>query len=250
MSNPFAGFLYLLKGFTLLKQPGIRAFVIVPLIINILVFGIAGFFLFDWYGGFVDGLVAGLPDWLQWLSGLFWILIVAASLILVYFTFTIIANFISAPFNGVLAEAVEEHVTGNKINDDSPWHTAITGIGPAIKEEFRKLFYSLTRSLPFLILLFIPGINLLASVLWILFGAWMLVLQYADYPMANHKIEFNDQRKILQQKRFLVLGFGGAVMLGMMIPIVNFFILPSAVVGATLMYLEHFKNHEEQSAQS
>jgi len=240
-NNPLTGALYLFKGFQLIKQPNIRPYVIIPVLINTLVFAILGFFMFGWFGGFIDQLMTGLPDWLQWLDWLIWLMLAAASLVLLYFSFTILANFISAPFNGILAEAVEEHITGKKLIDDSPWHSVITQAPAAIKEEFRKLFYSLTRSLPFLIFLFIPGINFIASALWLIFGAWMMAIQYADYPLSNHQIEFKQQRERLKQKRLLVLGFGGAVLAGTMIPFVNFIILPCAVAGATVMYLEQFR---------
>jgi len=244
-NNPFSGSLYLIKGFQMIKQPGVRQFAIIPLIINTLIFAGLGIFLFGWFGNFIDGLMMSLPDWMQWLEWLIWPVFAAALGVLIYFTFTIVANFISAPFNGVLSEAVEEKITGMEKEDDSPWHQAITQAPEAIKEEVRKLVYSVTRSLPFLILLFIPGINFIASALWILFGAWMLAIQYADYPLANNGILFNDQRAVLKEKRLLVLGFGGTVMIGMMIPIVNFIILPCAVAGATIMYVEHFKDRTQ-----
>jgi len=240
-NNPIAGGLYLLKGFQMIKQPGIRQYAIVPLIINTLIFAGAFIFMFGWFGDFIDGLMLGLPEWMQWLGWLVLPVFIAAFAILIYFTFTILANFVSAPFNGVLSEAVEEKITGEIKNDDSPWHQAITAAPTAIREEIRKLVYSITRSLPFLILLLIPGINFIASALWILFGAWMLAIQYADYPMANNGIAFNEQRKTLKQKRLLVLGFGGTVMVGMLIPVINFIVLPCAVAGATIMYIEHFK---------
>ena len=243
-NNPISGALYLLKGFQLIKQPGVRQYVIVPLIINTLVFATLGFFMFGWIEGLITQLMTELPGWLQWLSWLVWFLVYAASLVLLYFTFTIVANFISAPFNGILAEAVEEHITGNKILDDSPWHTAITSAPKAIKEELNKLLYSITRSLPFMFFFLIPGVNFIASALWMVFGAWLLAIQYADYPLSNHQIEFKQQRKKLAQKKMLVLGFGGAVMIGTMIPFVNFIILPCAVAGATVMYLDQFDELE------
>lgn len=240
-NNPISGALYLFKGFQMIKQPGVRQYAIIPLIINTLIFAGLGIFMFGWFGDFIDGLVQSLPDWLQWLEALVWLVFAAALGILIYFTFTIVANFISAPFNGVLSEAVEEKVTGEEKKDNTPWTHAIAQAPKAVGEEVRKLVYSIKWSLPFLILLLIPGINFLASALWILFGAWMLAIQYADYPMANNDIEFKNQRKLLGKKRMLVLGFGGIVMVGMMIPVVNFIILPCAVAGATLMYLDHFK---------
>jgi len=243
-NNPISGGLYLLKGLKMIQQPGVRQYAIIPLVINTVIFIGAFFFMFGWFSDFIDGLMLNLPEWIQWLSWLVLPVFILAFGIFIYFTFAIFANFVSAPFNGVLSEAVEEKITGIKKTDDSPWHQAITTAPTAIKEELQKLFYSVTRSLPFLILLMIPGINFIASTLWILFGAWMLAIQYADYPMANHNIVFKEQRAILRNKKMLVLGFGGTVMVGMMIPVVNFIVLPCAVAGATLMYVEHFKTPE------
>ena len=241
MNNPIKGIKYLFTGFGLIKQPKLRKFVVIPLLINILIFAGLGILAFGWLEGLVAQMMLSLPDWLQWLSWLVWIVIYAASLALLYFTFTVMANFVSAPFNGVLSEAVEEHITGVSKSDDTPWHHAITQAGPALKEEFRKLSYSITRSLPFFVLFFIPGINFIAPALWMLFGAWMLAVQYADYPFSNQGIDFKTLRTQLKEKRLLVFGFGGAVMVCTMIPIINLFIIPAAVAGATVMYLEQFE---------
>lgn len=246
-NNPISGISYLFKGFNIIKQPGIRKFVILPLVFNVLIFAGLGYLAFGWLGGLVDQMMTSLPEWLQWLDWLIWVLIYAASVVLMYFTFTIMANFISAPFNGILAEAVEEYLSGSTKTDEAPWHQAITQIGPAIKEEITKLTYSITRSLPFFVLFFIPGINFIASTLWIIFGAWLLALQYADYPLANQEIAFKEQREIVAKKRWLALGFGAAVMGGMMIPIVNLVIIPAAVAGATAMYLDHFTRSSEST---
>lgn len=241
MNNPISGIKYLLEGFSLIRQSGLRKYVIIPLLINVLIFAGLGFLAFGWLDGLVAQMMTSLPDWLQWLSWLVWIIIYAASIVLLYFTFTVMANFVSAPFNGVLSEAVEEHISGEIKTDESPWHTALTQAGPAIQEEVRKLTYSITRSLPFFVLFFIPGINFIASALWMLFGAWMLAIQYADYPFSNNGIAFKNLREKLAGKRLLILGFGGAVMACTMVPIINLVIIPAAVAGATAMYLKEFK---------
>ncbi|MEZ5582290.1 MAG: hypothetical protein R3F37_05475 [Candidatus Competibacteraceae bacterium] len=44
--------------------------------------------------------------------------------------------------------------------------------------------------MPLLVLFVIPGVNVIAPLLWLVFGAWMLALQYADYPMGNHGLRF------------------------------------------------------------
>jgi len=67
MKDVFTGAGYLLEGFSLLRKPGLRRFVVMPLLINILLFGS----LIGWAYGWVDGssraMIAGLPEWLHWL---------------------------------------------------------------------------------------------------------------------------------------------------------------------------------------
>ncbi len=239
-NNPLAGALYLLKGFSMLRLPELRRFVLVPLIVNILLFASMSVLLYSSLNDFILQLVAGLPEWLQWIDWLIWLLLGISIILFAYFTFTIIANIISAPFNGILAEAVEDYKLGKKENNASMGNV-FAEIIPALKDEGRKIFYSLSRSIPLLILLLIPGINFIASMLWLLFGTWILSLQYLDYPLSNQKILFTQQRSLLKTKRWLIFGFGGAVMLGTMLPIVNFFIVPSAVIASTLIYIDHFR---------
>ena len=102
----------------------------------------------------------------------------------------------------------------------------------------RKLLYYLLRIIPLGILFLIPVINLAAPVLWTMFGMWMMAIQYADYPMANQQIFFSEQRKRLRSKRMISLGFGAAVMLFTLIPVINFFVMPVAVCGATRMWVK------------
>lgn len=58
-----------------------------------------------------------------------------------------------------------------------------------MKREWQKLAWYLPRAIVLLILYFIPGIGqTVAPVLWFLFSAWMLAIQYCDYPFDNHKV--------------------------------------------------------------
>ncbi|MBP2261259.1 uncharacterized protein involved in cysteine biosynthesis [Pseudomonas sp. BP8] len=38
------------------------------------------------------------------------------------------------------------------------------------------------RALALLILSFIPVVNVIAAPLWLIFGVWMMAIQYIDYP--------------------------------------------------------------------
>lgn len=237
-NNPFNGALYFLRGFGLIFVPGIRAYVVVPLLINITVFTALIYFGAGQLQSFLDSM---LPQWLDWLNWLLLPLFLIAGLLIAFFTFNMVANLISAPFNGLLAEAVERKLTGRG-PEEGGFKKMIADIGRTFASEIRKLVYIGLRGAPILLLMLVPGVNVAASMLWILFSAWMLAVAYADYPMGNHGIAFTEQRKLLARRRWLSVGFGGSVMFGLAIPVLNFLVIPSAVAGATAMWVDQLRD--------
>jgi len=236
--NQFSqGFKYLLSGFKLILKPGVRLYVLIPLLINSLLFAGAIYYGANSLSSLIDGLLAQW-QWLEWLTWLLWPIFVIVALTIVFFCFSIVANLIGAPFNAFLAEAVEKVITGQEIpsaNNQSLSKIIIV----SIKAEFQKLLYFAIRALPLLILFIIPMVNVAAPLIWFLFTAWMLTLEYGDYPMGNHEIAFKQQREKVAANRQLAFGFGSGVMLLTMVPVVNFLAMPVAVAGATRMYVEH-----------
>jgi CysZ protein len=235
-NNPLTGGLYFLRGFSLILRPGIRAYVIVPLLVNVFVFAGLIYFGAGQLRSLVDGM---LPEWLDWLQWLLLPLFLLAALLVAFLTFNLLANLIAAPFNGLLAEAVERRLTGKEA-DDGGWQKLLREIRKTLGSELRKLGYIALRAIPLLILMLIPGVNVIASLLWLLFSAWMLAVTYVDYPMGNHGITFPAQRGLLAKRRMMSLGFGASVMAALAVPVVNFLVIPSAVAGATAMWVEEF----------
>ncbi len=234
-NNPFSGARYLIQGLKLLLRPGLRRYVIMPLLINILVFS-----LLIWIGvsQFNQLLAWMLPQesWLSYLEFVLWPLFAITVVLLTFYSFTILANLFAAPFNGLLAEKVEQLLSGQ--TPGSGENGLFQSIWPAIRSELTKLLYFLLRALPLLLLFVIPGVNLIAPLLWFLFGIWYLALEYADYPMANSGITFKDQHARMKQVRLTALGFGGSLTVLMMISILNFVAMPAAVAGATAMWCD------------
>lgn len=106
------GFEYFLSGFSLISQKGLKRFVLIPLLINLVLFGSSLFFIIGWIEQGVNYVNGYLPDFLSWLEFIIW----PSALLLVLFiysmVFTVITNFIAAPFNGLLSEKVELYLTG------------------------------------------------------------------------------------------------------------------------------------------
>ncbi|MFU6376992.1 sulfate transporter CysZ [Metapseudomonas otitidis] len=228
---------YLGEGLKLILRPGLRLFVLLPLTLNLLLFiALIGFAMRE-FSGWVDAFMPSLPDWASFLEYLIWPLFVALVLLLVFFSFTMIANIIAAPFNGFLAEKVEVVVRGQ---DDFPpfsWAELVAMVPRTVGRELRKLGYFLPRAAGLLILSFIPVVNLVSTPLWFVFGIWMMAVQYIDYPADNHKLGWNEMLAWLREKRWQSLGFGGSVYLALLIPFVNIVMMPAAVAGATLFWV-------------
>lgn len=237
MITPYLkGFNYTWRGLSMLRKKGIRRYVLIPLTINITLFTGLIYLLVQQFSALIDRL---LPDWLDWLSWLLWPLLAIAIAIAVFYSFTIIANLISAPFNSLLAAKVEKMLSGHEPQGSNIPLPAT--ISRTITAELRKLAYMVKWLIPLLIITIIPGLNVIAGPLWILFGAWMLALEYMDYPMGNYDLFFPQIRQRAHKNRPLALGFGSGVMLMTSIPVLNFLAMPTAVIAATLMWVNELR---------
>ncbi|WP_089729919.1 sulfate transporter CysZ [Candidatus Thiosymbion oneisti] len=240
--NPVSGAGYLLKGMRLIMQPGLRRFVLLPLLINILVFSAAIWYGVSRFESFLAWMESKVPSWLHWLDWVLWPLFVLVLVILVFYSFTLVANLLASPFNGLLAEKVELYLTGRPLHEGGGWKQALMTLVPTLLDELGKLLFAALAAVPFLILFLIPGINLAAPALWFLYTAWILTLEYSDYPMGNHGLRFREMRARLRRKRVLGLGFGAATAGLTMVPVVNFIVMPSAVAGATAMWVDELSS--------
>lgn len=228
----------LLRGFALLPRRGLRRYVLIPLMLNALLFGLA----LAWAGAGLEKwqrrLIALLPHWLDWLVPLLWVAFAAVALLALFYGFALLANAVGAPFNAFLSARAEELLTGRRPDSGRGlW----TEIAVSLSDEFRRLIYilwwTLLVGLLGLLLVFVPLLGAAVPLLWFLFTAWMLALQYSDYPLSNRGVAFAAQRGLLRQKRARLLGFGMAAAVCTLLPIINLLAMPAAVIGATLLWL-------------
>ncbi len=248
-TTPLHGVLYLIRGLKLVLLPGVRRYVVMPLLINIAVFGLLIAAGAAWFNGLVALLLPALPPWLDWLVWPLWVVFILAALLILFFTFSLLANLIAAPFNGLLAEAIERQLRGEGTLPDSGLWQLLRETPAILFAQLKKMGYAAVRAVPLLLLFLIPGLNLIAPLLWFTFGAWMLALEYLDYPMGNHGLLFPEQRRRAREQRLLVLGFGAAISGLTMIPVVNFLVMPVAVAGATALWIERFSTPTDDSHQ-
>jgi CysZ protein len=236
-SNPFIAAGFLLRGMRLLTNPKLRLFILIPILINIVLYSVA--LALGYY--YVNMLIAQfIPESLQWLSWILWPLFFVSFFIAGFFTFTIAANLIASPFYGILSAKTLAVISGRAQIVEQP-------VLRVIAAELRRALYIMTRMLPLFILFFIPVINIIASLALTLFGAWCLAMEFMAYPLENEGLLFADQKRLLKTVWPGALTFGALTMIGSTVPLLNIIIGPAAVIGSTIYVHEMREKHSDHA---
>lgn len=235
LANSGAG--YFLKGFDLINTKGVRRFVLIPLLVNISMFGFAFYHAFLQLDIYMTELESWLPEMFAWLTYLLWPLSLMLILVIYSFVFSSISNWLAAPFNGLLSEKVEARLTGESLGSGGLLDI-VKDVPRTLSREWTKFIYYLPRALGFLLLTLIPVIG---QILWFFFLSWMMAVQYKDYPFDNHKVPFHTMKDTLKQNQGLSYSFGMTTAIFSMIPIVNMIVMPVAICGATALWVDRYR---------
>ncbi|WP_445356727.1 sulfate transporter CysZ [Microbulbifer sp. ANSA002] len=270
-SNPVHGIDALMRGARLLTKRELRPFILVPLLINLVLFIVISGIMITQLGGlseFISSLLSHTPvdttnmSWWEavmakgaaWTASVFrWLAWIIAILVLFLFflaygyLFGIITNIIAAPFNGLLAEKVEELLTGKA----PPAEPMIQMVWRTLGRELRKLGYFIFWGLIiFLISTVTSWTIIIPAVLAAVWGAWCMAIQYVDYPLDNHQRPFDELKSVLRRRKLTSLAFGGSVMLAKMVPILNIFVMPAAVAGGTALWVERLRREGDPGTET
>ncbi|WP_133012594.1 sulfate transporter CysZ [Marinomonas flavescens] len=241
ITQPFKAAGAFLKALPLAISPGLRVFIVVPLLANFALMALLYMVALSYFNDLMTMAMGYLPNWLAFLHWLFYLIFAALISVLLFYSFSVGINILAAPFMAFLAEKVEERQTG-KVFDEALNAKALMVItGRTLQREMQKILYFLPRFILLLLMSFIPLVNVVAPVLLLLFSMWMLSLQYMDYAFDNNEVKFHDMRQMLRTKPLLCWTFGGIVMVGLTIPLLNLFVMPIAVVAATLLWISVFR---------
>lgn len=237
-NSPLLAFNCFVRAFKLLPHPELRNYLLIPLLINIVLYSCAlvlGYFT-------VSSLIQQLiPDWLSWLSWILWPLFFLSFLVIGFFTFTLLANLIAAPYYSQLSARTWQLIANCPVDSvEQPWNQVFLG-------ELKRIGYLLTRLLPLGLLSLIPVINVAAPLLWAVFAAWGMAMEFMAYPLEHRGMAFPEQKRFLQQSPLTGLTFGALTSLGLALPGINFLIGQTAVIAATLM-VHDGKGTEDQSS--
>jgi len=237
MRHFYTGFKYVLDGFDLITRPGLRRFVCLPVLLNLIIFTGLFYLAKHYVQGFDQWLQHLLPIWLSWLTYLLWVVFFISYLLFFLILFATLANLIGAPFYGFLSEKTILLLGGKLPQSQGMW--AILREGPrAIWRQLALLGYVVTRALLILVIMFIPLVHTITPLLWLLLSVWYLSLSMLDYPSDLSGASLKKVRYLMRQDYALTFGYGLTVLFLLSVPVINLFVPAAAVAGACKWWIE------------
>lgn len=219
---------HLLLGFRLLLRPGVRSFMLIPLLGNILLYTLAAGLAFY---GLDSALDRWLPASIDWLRLLLYPLLGVLLLVLAFLSFTLIGSLILAPFNGLLSQRVERALTGTVTSAAD--ETVAAAMGRSTRQALWRLGFVVLRVAGVFLIGLIPVVGIIAVPVGVLLGAWLLALEFSDGPIGNWAWEPTRQHAFMHAHRGGMIAFGLSVMALSLVPVLNLALIPAAVAGMT-----------------
>jgi CysZ protein len=252
ISNAVHGFTLVFRGATFLRRHRtLWTWAFLPAGVNLIVFAAAFALFLQFYPDIYDHATSFLrldpPEvWYAWLwvaplRLLAWcigILLISAAMVVIYLTFLLLGTAIASPFLDVLAQRVEEIVTGHVSAERLTLRSAFRSFTASARVELQKLGVFLTIQFILFALSLIPLLAPFTVMAATLFTMLFLSLEYGGFAMDHRQMRFAQRRRLIWRHRWLMLGFGAAGFLTLLVPLLNFFCLPILVVSGTLLIME------------
>ena len=223
------------------QNKGIWHFIIIPIIINVIVFLTLGGFAYWW-------LFDQLTEWFSfsntwYISILTTFLKAMAGIVIFFITMALIAmaaNIFAAPFNELLSRKTESILLNPKTKNKFRLKLWTKDIFKSLIQEIIIFILFIIIQIFLFLLNFIPAIGtLLYLLINILLISYLYCFQYLTYTMDQHQIPFFKRWKLMFSSPFQSFWFGVVCGMGMIIPLVNMFYIPVCVVAGTMLYKKY-----------
>ena len=222
------------------SNPRLIQYILIPFLINAIVFSGAVYLGLDFFGSTVVEYIPQGEAW-YW-SVLYWFLWVVAVLltaVLVFFSFTVVGNLLASPFNDLLSERTEE-VLSNRVNNET------FSLGRFFRDALQTILMEAKKMWVFVVIMvFILPLNLLPGVgnsiytlLAVGLTLFFLCFEYLGFVLVRKHQFFREQKNYIFTRKFLMFGFSCGVMALLAIPFFQLFCIPLAVIGATRLWCE------------
>jgi len=192
------------------------------LVLMVVIFG-ATFWLVDYIAAlWIPAGDAWYWQVLSWLAG---VLAFVLAMICGVVSFVMLGSAASAPWLDDLA-ARTERMTGKTVREQKTgWMQLVM---ESLANSIRPLFGLLVWGVAALVFIWIPP---LATALWTYGGIRFLSYELIDAPASRRGWDFNARKQKLAERRWFYVGFAGAAMALMLVPLLNLLVIPAAVVG-------------------
>jgi CysZ protein len=158
--------------------------------------------------------------------------LLALAVLLIIYTFVAITLTVGDPFYERIWQRVEQRLGNPPAGDDPFW----TSLRRGVSNGLRLLATTVLIGLGLFALGFIPLVGqTIVPVLGAFVGGWFLAVELTGFAFDARRMSLRERRRILGARRSTTLGFGVATYLLFLVPFAAIFVMPAAVVGATLL---------------
>lgn len=238
MSSFFAGARTLGTGFgVLVRHPKLLLLGAIPALISavLLLVSLGTLIWFSpdlvtWMTPFADGWAEGWRTALRVLIG---VVLVGSTALVASVSFIALTLLIGGPFYEHIAEVVEQRL-GLDTSDDGAGLIRSTGRG--VVDSLKLVLVALVGAVLLFALGFVPVLGQTAvPVLGALFGAWLVTLEMVGMVFTRRGLKIGARHRALWRRKGTALGFGLPTYLLCLVPVAQLVVIPSAVVGGTLL---------------
>jgi len=184
---------------------------------------VGAFWLLDYMAGL--WLPQGDAWYWQLLSALVWVLALLLSLISGAVAYVALGSAAVAPWLDTLALRSERMHGINRGESSGNW---LAQTATSLANSVRPLFGLIAWGVLALVLIWIPP---LATAIWTWGGIRFLAYELMDTSASRQGWDFSRRQLEQKQRRWFYLGFAGVAMLLLLVPVVNLFVIPAAVVA-------------------
>jgi CysZ protein len=222
------------------SNPRLIQYILIPFLINTLVFSGAVYLGLDFFGSTVVEYIPQGEAW-YWsvLYWLLWSVAVLLTAVLVFFSFTVVGNLLASPFNDLLSERTEEVLSGAVNDQPFALGRFFSDALQTVLMEAKKMWIFVVIMVFILPLNLIPGIgNSIYTVLAVSLTLFFLCFEYLGFVLVRKRKFFREQKSYIFGRKFLMLGFSCGVMALLTIPFFQLLCIPLAVIGVTRLWCE------------
>lgn len=231
--------------FALISKLKLWKYFLVPIIISIItatIIGVSAYALSDNIGR----LIAKIWIW-DWGKEIFTSIssvigaIAILAIGLIVYKHIIMA--LSAPFMSPVSEKIEMHLTGIE-NQERRKTSFKEQLWRGIRINLRNLLKELLISIPLLLLKFIPGVNIISTLVLLLVQAYYAGFGNMDYTLERH-FKYAESIRFVRKHRGIAIGNGIVFILVLFIPFIGIIlVLPLSVTAASLKTVNILKEEK------